>query len=290
MKLKFSFKVSLIGGILAISMLFLSYWQWQRYLAKELFLAELDSRLEQEVTPFNSLMAEIDENFPDWPKLLHRRTLIKGEWDFEHEMTRRNMRDEADGPGVHVITPFKTIDNNGKELALLVNRGYLPLSVKDKEDRKNFQQSVPNEFVGLVKLSETPRYFLSPADPPVNHDKWIDAWLRVHIEKMQEQIPYPLLPIQLEMISTPEKEAVEAAMVKVSKAREDILFLANTGPRVSSGELNPDKSYPVPAFSAVVPSATHLAYVFEWAFMALLTTLITIVLQLDRGRKGKAIN
>ena len=272
-------------------MLRLSYWQWNRYIAKEAFLEELDARLEMPAVPLDDLLQSIElkdlnvEN-EELNKLLHRRVLVSGEYDFEYEFVKRNRRDESDGPGVHVITPFLPKNFNTH---VLVNRGYIPLSVKSKEARKQFHKDVPQNFVALVKLTEIPRSFLSPIDPPAGDGKeWVDAWLRVNIEEVQKQIPHKLLPIQLELISKISDsdkvttEELEKALVSNSNARNEIFYLSDNMNKVSTGELNPEREYPIPAFSTVVPSATHLLYVFEWAFMALLTLLICLGLQFKK--------
>ncbi|MCB0330268.1 MAG: SURF1 family protein [Bdellovibrionales bacterium] len=276
-RFSFSWKISLIGAILILGAIRLSYWQWERYLAKEEFLKELDSRLEQPVVPISELIGKKAVN---WEELLHRRVLVTGTFDFEHEFIKRNRKDDVDGPGVHVITPLK-IDGNGEHI--LVNRGYIPLSVKSPEERQQFQRGDVHSFVALIKLSETPRSFLAPNDPPAGSGRpWVDAWLRVNIEEIQKQIPYKLLPIHLEAISGSSKEEVEEALVKNSNTRNDIFYLGENLNKVSTGELNPTRAYPVPAFSTVVPSATHLLYVFEWAFMGLLVAIVCIGLQFRR--------
>ncbi len=261
-------------------MLRLSYWQWERYLVKEELLEELDKRLHLPVTELNPLLS--DDLNP--PALLHRRVLVRGTWDFQHEIVKRNRKDEGDGPGVHVITPFRLAENNKY---LLVNRGFIPLSVQSKEKRKQFQKNIPTEFVGLVKLSETPRWSIAPKDPPAGGDnEWIDAWLRIDIKQIEKQFPYKLLPIHIEMMSSTDPKNIEEALVLNSKSREEIFYLNDNTQKVSTGELNPERTYPIKAFSTVVPSATHLLYVFEWAAMALMTFLICLILQLKRIRRG----
>lgn len=277
---RFSWKISVIALLLIVGMLRLSYWQWERYLVKEELLEELDKRLHLPVTELNPLLS--DDLNP--PALLHRRVLVRGTWDFQHEIVKRNRKDEGDGPGVHVITPFRLAENNKY---LLVNRGFIPLSVQSKEKRKQFQKNIPTEFVGLVKLSETPRWSIAPKDPPAGGDnEWIDAWLRIDIKQIEKQFPYKLLPIHIEMMSSTDPKNIEEALVLNSKSREEIFYLNDNTQKVSTGELNPERTYPIKAFSTVVPSATHLLYVFEWAAMALMTFLICLILQLKRIRRG----
>jgi surfeit locus 1 family protein len=275
-RFRFSWRISLLGAVLILVMLRLSYWQWERYIDKQGFLATLKKRVEMPISPLTSLL---EEHQNDLSVLQHRRVLVDGVFDFEHEMVKRNRKDDLDGPGVHVVTPLRLAGKEDRHI--LVNRGYLPLSVKGREERATFQETTPVPFVALVKLSEEPRSFLAPNDPPTGEGKpWVDAWLRVDVEKIEKQLPYSLLPIHLEIISHPDAAAVEEAMVQNSNARTEIFYLGDDMNKVSSGALNPDRTYPVPSFSTIVPSATHLLYVFEWAFMALITLLVVVGLQL----------
>lgn len=286
----FSWKTSLIGLILITGMVRLAFWQWSRYLEKQAYLEELDRRLQNPVIPLTKLLEESGlsssspkPSDPSLHVMLHRRVSLSGSFDFSHEMVKRNRKDEQDGPGVHVITPL-LID--GLNQYVLVNRGYIPLSIQSQSARASFHEEGTVGFVGLVKLTETPRSFLSPNDPPTGKEKpWVDAWLRVNLEKIQEQLPYPILPFHLELISKVDDpkqlttKELEDALVTNSNARSEIFYLGDNLNKVSTGELNPNRHYPVPAFSTVVPSATHLLYVFEWGFMALLTLLICVGLQ-----------
>jgi hypothetical protein len=45
---------------------------------------------------------------------------------------------------------------------------------------------------------------------------------------------------------------------------------------------SPDAEYPFPAYDTTPPPDIHIGYVYEWAFMALLTFLIGLVLQFRR--------
>ena len=84
-------------------MLRLSYWQWERYIAKNNFVDELEQRINQPIIPLEQAIEEVNGN---WELLLHRRVEVSGIWEFEHEIVKRNRKDERDGAGVHIITPL----------------------------------------------------------------------------------------------------------------------------------------------------------------------------------------
>jgi len=57
---------------------------------------------------------------------------------------------------------------------------------------------------GILHRTETRRSSLFPADPPLGLDRpRLDAWFRVDIPRIQEQAPYPLLPLFLEAAPAP---------------------------------------------------------------------------------------
>ena len=280
----FSWRITTFGLLLVVFTARLSYWQWERYLAKEDLLSVLAERLEQPVTPLEDLLPI---SMLEASSILHRRVLVEGTFDFTHEFVKRNRKDDEDGPGVHVITPLK-LDSSDEYI--LVNRGYIPFSVKSAEARKQFQYPTHARFEALVKTTETARSFFSPQDKPRSpQEQWIDERYRVDIEAIQEQLPYTVLPIHLEIIRSLDTTSVSEALVKNSETRNEIFYLGENLNKVTTGSINPDREYPVPAFSTVVPSATHLLYVYEWALISFGILLITIALQFRRPTRRASI-
>lgn len=276
MRLYFSRKVTATGAILVALMLCASYWQWTRYQSKQDYIAILNKRVEEPVIPLLEL-AEQD----DWEQAIHRRVEVAGEYDFEHEVVLRNRRYEGD-PGVFVITPLRIA---GSERYVLVNRGFLPLSFAGRTARQRFHEPSHAHFTGLVK-ERMHRRPLSPKDPEAGRDlPWVDAWLRVDVEEIQKQLPYPVLPIYLEIMESENGGTIAQRMVKSSSGKDDILFLPSDGKSVAVPKTELDRRYPVPVFDTVVPAGRHLQYVFEWAFMALMTVFICTILQLRPPRQ-----
>ena len=50
---------------------------------------------------------------------------------------------------------------------------------------------------------------------------------------------------------------------------------------------SPDAAYPIPTFDTTPPPDIHLGYVYEWAFMALLTISIGLIMQFKRPGTSK---
>lgn len=275
MKIYFSRRITILGVVLIAGMLRLAYWQWERHLGKQIYIADLEHRLNEPVADFSSLSKSLSG---DWSKAYFRRVKISGEYDFDREIALRNRKYEG-APGFHLVTPFKI---SGGEESVLVDRGFVPLNFADRSDWPKFRTNAPRTFIGLVKESMTPKP-LSPADPTPTSAQSLDAWLRVEIPKIQEQLPYAVLPIYIEIMSTTEPDAAQKLIVSQKSDRDDV-FLPTQMNIVQTPESAPAGIYPLPAFDTVVPPGRHLGYVWEWSFMAFMTFLICFGLQLRPPR------
>lgn len=277
MNLRFSLKTTVICTILIIGMLWASRWQWHRHVEKQALIAKLSQTLQEPIQDLSSLLTS-DRS---WEHDQWRRVALSGTLDFEHEFIVRRNRGKQDRAGFHVITPLQIA---GTEAHILVDRGFIPLGRESLDSRKNYQIDSNFQGYGLVKLSSAPKLF-APKDPKVGDGlPWADVWIRVNIDEIQKQIPYPLLPIYVERMQNPEDPLLADEIVKRGSAgRSDVLSLAGQASNQNFGLTSPDEEYPIPHFDTTPPPDIHLGYVFEWLFMALLTLGICIVLQLKRN-------
>jgi hypothetical protein len=69
-----------------------------------------------------------------------------------------------------------------------------------------------------------------------------------------------------------------------SAGRNDVLMLTGQKNVENFGMDSPDVQYPIPTYDITPPPDIHLGYVYEWAFMALLTVAIGIIMQLKRPK------
>ncbi len=277
MKLYLRWHVNIVCLILAALMLRASFWQWERHVYKQKYLKHLEDNINQPIVDFKDLIQSgnlIDNKF--------RRVSVTGEFVFKEEMILRN-RKLNDSPGVHVLTPLKI---TGTEHYVIVNRGFIPLKSSYPKERKQFQKTTSLSFIGLVKETVPPK-LLAPQDPEPLPGNWVDAWLRVDLEKMQKQLSYKILPVYLEIMDDPDPAKAEAKIMVSTDGRDELFFLPARLNKLR--ELEASSSYPIPAHSTVVPAERHLGYVYEWAIMALATILIGIILQLRKKRENKSV-
>lgn len=258
-------------------MLRLSYWQWERHGSKQVYIAELASRISAPIEPLAPALSLI-KSTPE--QSLFQRYRVAGTFDFEHEVVVRN-RKLGELPGVYVITPLRL---DGVEETVLVNRGFLPLPLATKEERVKLRGSVQFSGIGLAKTS-TSGSLLAPQDPNPRLGEWFESWLRVDIPRMAQQLPYKILPIYLELLNSEKPPDLDKEVISSKSTRND-MFLMSSEKHLASREdaFKLNLTEPIPVISTIIPPSRHLGYVFEWAIMALMTGLIGLVLQLRRPR------
>jgi surfeit locus 1 family protein len=171
------------------AMLALCVWQLDRLAQRRAANALIVARL-------NEPALRLDGAALDPAAVNLRRAVVRGTFDYEQEIVLRN-RTYDGAPGVHLLVPLRI---SGSEAAVLVDRGWIPFELADAEHRPAFHDAVGEvEVQGILRTSQARRSSLSPADPPLGPDRpRLDAWFRVDLPRIQEQVPYPLLPVFLE--------------------------------------------------------------------------------------------
>lgn len=279
MKFNWSWRINVIGLILIGIFLRLSYWQYERHEWKLAYIEQMRERLELQPQDIVSLLGQAQALRPE--DLTYRRVLVSGTYDFSQEVVLRN-RKYKHAMGVHALTPLKLADT---EQYVLVNRGFIPLSKANIEQRSAFHKPLTVQFTGLIK-ENSKKNWLGPADQNISSElPRLDAWLRVDLEGLQKQLPYPLLPFYLEIMEIDDIKVIEQSIVDTSQSGRDEIMMMT--PREGMMQLDADDvgngKYPIPVFDTVIPAGRHFGYIFEWAFLALLTAAICLVMQLAKG-------
>lgn len=127
----------------------------------------------------------------DLGELEYRRVLVAGAFDYEHQVILRN--ETRDGvPGVNLITPLRLPDGR----AILVARGWVPVSQSGPEFWPDYVEPADLPIVGLIKQSQTLPAASQPSGPQTE-------WFRVDVAAIQRQIPYELMPGFLALLPEP---------------------------------------------------------------------------------------
>lgn len=159
----------------------LGIWQLDRLAERRELNTEIASRLEAEPVAFDVLLEEADG---DLESIEYRRVLADGVFDPAEEVLIRSQV-ELGQAGFHVITPLTG------STSVLVNRGWVPLTMDDPPVDAP-PPGGETEVSGWVHLSEE-RPALGREDPAGD----VDVFNRVDVERIGEQLPYPIAPIYL---------------------------------------------------------------------------------------------
>lgn len=140
-------------------------WQIRRLAWKEGLIAAIAERTHAEPAPLSSAA----ERAAKGSDVEYLRVKARGQLLNDKELYLYAF-DERFGPGYHVVTPLRLADGS----AVLVNRGYVPLDLKDPSRRRAGQPTVEVDIVGLVRRPETPGPFAPDNDVAKNIWYWRD--------------------------------------------------------------------------------------------------------------------
>jgi surfeit locus 1 family protein len=182
--------------VVALAALFiiLGFWQLGRLEERRVENAVGESRFAEEPQDLASLLEGAGD---DAETLQFRRATFTGEYKPEDEVLVRSQVYQAVS-GFHVITPLMGEDGT----AILVNRGWVPL---DADEVPVTVASPPEGEVtvtGWVRPAQT-RGALGPTD---SEEGRLVTMSRVDIERIQQQVPYPLEQLYLSALEGAEGE------------------------------------------------------------------------------------
>ena len=160
----------------------LGVWQVRRLNERRALNTDIQARLAAPVI-------ELTDAVADPAALNYRHVRVQGAFDPGPEIVLRNQA-RQDEPGVHLLTPLRLAGSNQ---AVLIDRGWIPY------DAPRSQYPAPGEAViieGIARATQARQGWLSPLDPALTAELTrVESWYRVDIARIQEQTPYPLLPI-----------------------------------------------------------------------------------------------
>lgn len=195
--LKFLFsgkRLAFTLAVIVVGVVFCGLGIWQvRRLNERLMLIEfVKARMAEPAIPLGG-------GDPVDPDVLdYRRVELRGTFEPEQEILRRNR--SVDGvTGYHIVTPFRL---SGSDKAVLVDRGWIPYDEATPEQRKAFAPP-SGEVVIEAVVQKSQDATTAPYDPPLapGQDR-LDAWFRIKVSRIQQQVSMPLLPIFVEQQAT----------------------------------------------------------------------------------------
>jgi surfeit locus 1 family protein len=105
-------------------------------------------------------------------------------------------------PGVHLVTPLIL---EGNSAAVLVDRGWIPIENSSPDSRTQFRQEGTVDLEGIAMPSVPEPGIAWLADPtPDTEEGRLDAWRILNVDRIQDQLPYLILPFFVELSASPE--------------------------------------------------------------------------------------
>lgn len=134
----------------------------------------------------------------DPAELRDRQVEVQGIYDFSEQLilVQQNWQGR---PGAHIVTPLLL---EGEEVAVLVDRGWIPSSDVEAGDLAQFDEPGGQSVTGAIQLSQV----LSDGRETIVEGKQ-QEWYRIDIEAIQNQMPYQLLPIYV--LASPVEDTSE---------------------------------------------------------------------------------
>ena len=172
-------------AVFLVILVLLGNWQVRRLAWKTALLHEIAEHMAAPPAPF----PDIVQNPEDWA---YRRVTATGVFDYAHEMYLFAPGPKG-GTGYQVIVPLKRTDKP----AVLVNRGWVPTSLKDPATRMAGQISGEVTVTGLIRGSGRANIF-SPANQPDQ-----DIWYIRDIPSMVRHLGFAVAPRMIDADATP---------------------------------------------------------------------------------------
>ena len=182
----------LAGGALCIR---LGIWQLDRLDQRRAFNAHIESVWTMEPLTLVGQSAE------DLTLLEYRSVSISGLYDFENQVALRN-RYFQDEYGYHLLTPLILDD----ESAVLIDRGWIPADGNaSPADWRKYDQPGQISLQGQIRLGSTKPDMGGVPDPALapGQEK-LDFWNIVNLERIRQQLSYPLLAVYIQPDVDPE--------------------------------------------------------------------------------------
>lgn len=173
----------------------LGMWQLDRLEQRRAFNSRVQAQLDQ---PLLTLSGDALQQ--DLYNMEYRQVVVHGKYDHTQEIALSNQYWENQW-GVHLITPLII---SGENLAILVDRGWIPGAEYQTQDWSKFQEPGELEVRGVLRRPHSKAELGGRTDPtPFPGEMLRKTWNFVNIEQLARQISYPLLPAYIQQAPDP---------------------------------------------------------------------------------------
>lgn len=177
-------------GALIVTMVVLGFWQLDRLSERRELNDQVENRLGQPLVDIGEL-ASAGDGYEVGEDVRFRLATATGAYQLDDEVLVLN-RSFDGAPGYWVLTPLLLDDGT----ALVVNRGWIPFRLEPGTPRPEAAPPTGDVTVGgMVRRTVEPEGIQS-ADP---EGVVLDALARPDLERYQQQLDYPILPVYLQL-------------------------------------------------------------------------------------------
>ncbi len=140
----------------------------------------------------------------DLTRMEYRAVRAGGTYDFGNQVVIRNQFN-GDQYGYHLLTPLHLPDGE----AVLVDRGWVPADGNSApSDWRKYDGPGQVALSGIIRLGVTAAGFGGEADPTLSPDQTrLDFWIYVDLNRIRAQVPYPILPVYIQLDPDPNRTA-----------------------------------------------------------------------------------
>ncbi len=127
----------------------------------------------------------------------YRAVTAAGVFDFSQQVAVRNqvwMQDWGADTGYILVTPLVLSDGS----AVMVDRGWIPRASDMPASWGQYDQPGAVTVSGIVRLAEPPEMGGVPDPTLAPGEERIDIWNQIDLVRLQEQVPYTLLPVYIQ--------------------------------------------------------------------------------------------
>lgn len=166
----------------------LGIWQLDRLDQRRAFNTQVETMRAADMLDLNQELP-LDIDSMEW-----RSVAVTGEYDFENQVVIRNQYN-GNQYGYHIITPL--LFDGG---AVLVDRGWIPADGNSTPgDWRKYDEAGPQNLTGQIRIGQAQPIIGGVADPELSPEKTrMDAWNNLNLERIAQQIPYPILTVYVQ--------------------------------------------------------------------------------------------
>ena len=176
-----------LAFVVIASCIALAIWQVQRLQDRRAENRRLEAQSQHPVTQLETLL----QSLADPREGEYRRVEVRGAYDVGHEVVLRS-RSFEERPGNHLLTPLRA-----GRTAIVVDRGWVPIEIGTPGAPQALPPAGEVGVVGTLLPSEG-RDVLGVSDPPPGD---VDSLPRIDLDRLQEQLPYEIAPLYLQLQS-----------------------------------------------------------------------------------------